>query len=635
METEMLQKKQTLSHLPQRAPVNIEFQDLTYTVPQGRKGSKMILRSVSGNFRSGQLTAILGPSGAGKSTLLNILAGYKTIGAAGLVLVNGQPREIKQFRKISRYIMQDNLLQPMLTVQELMMVAADLKLNRELSKDDKLKAVSEILEILRLTPAEHTITNRLSGGEKKRLSVALELINNPPVIFLDEPTTGLDDLASSQCISLLKLLAEGGRTVICSIHSPSARLFSQFDNAYIVAGGQCMFQGYGQEIIPFLSGIGLTCPKHYNPADFIIEVASGEYGNEYLDKMSLVMDNGRNTSFCKPIDEEIQLGNESSDQLGAITYARTSSDNFSPYNYDCSIWYQFKILLRRFWIQTFRDSNHLIFKMVLYAVLGVILGSFYLNMGQDGSKAVFNFGFCYTCVIAFLYLPLMPVLLHFPVEVQMIKREHFNQWYGLTAYYLAMSFTTLPLHTVFTICYISIAYFMTDQPLEIQRMSMFLLICILTTFISESFGLMIASVLNMVNSMFLGPCLSVPLMLLAVYGIGQANDIPILIRIAMYFSYLRYGMEGLIVAIYGNGRAILSCPEEEVICPLRDPKFLISFMGMDNVIFWVNVIALIVCFFVFRLASFYFLRQRLQPNKTFTALNVIGRIVKSHFGITR
>lgn len=135
--------------------------------------------------------------------------------------------------------------------------------------------------------------------------------------------------------------------------------------------------------------------------------------------------------------------------------------------------------------------------------------------------------------------------------------------------------------------------------------------------------------------MFIGPCLSVPIMLLAVYGIGQGTNIPVLIRIAMYFSYLRYGMEGLILAIYGHGRPIIPCPEEEDICPFRDPKLLISFMGMENVRFWMDVLALVICFFVFRLTSFYLLRQRLRPNKTFAALQVIGRIVKSHFSITR
>jgi len=115
----------------------------------------------------------------------------------------------------------------------------------------------------------------------------------------------------------------------------------------------------------------------------------------------------------------------------------------------------------------------------------------------------------------------------------------------------------------------------------------------------------------------------------------QGTDIPVLIRIAMYFSYLRYGMEGLILSIYGNNRPILPCPEEEVICPFRDPKLLIMFMGMENVKFWIDVVALVVCFFAFRLASFYLLRQRLRPNKTFAALHVIGRIVKSHFSMTR
>jgi len=80
--------------------------------------------------------------------------------------------------------------------------------------------------------------------------------------------SGLDDLSSSQCVSLLKDLAYGGRTIICSIHTPSAKLFAMFDHIYIVAEGQCMFAGVGQDMVPYLSTVGLNCPKHYNPADF-------------------------------------------------------------------------------------------------------------------------------------------------------------------------------------------------------------------------------------------------------------------------------------------------------------------------------------------------------------------------------
>nr|CAD7196649.1 unnamed protein product [Timema douglasi] len=152
-------------------------------------GNKIILRSVSGLFKSGQLTAILGPSGAGKSTLLNVLAGYKCAEVTGSVSINGHPRNLRQFRKLSRYIMQEDLLQPHITVQEAMLMAASLKLGDLLSKEKKLAVIEEILDMLRLMNAKNTVTSRLSGGERKRLSIALELVNNPPVIFLDEPTT--------------------------------------------------------------------------------------------------------------------------------------------------------------------------------------------------------------------------------------------------------------------------------------------------------------------------------------------------------------------------------------------------------------------------------------------------------------
>nr|CAD7568963.1 unnamed protein product [Timema californicum] len=107
----------------------------------------------------------------------------------GSVSINGHPRNLRQFRKLSRYIMQEDLLQPHITVQEAMLIAASLKLGDLLSKEKKLAVIEEILDMLRLMNAKNTVTSRLSGGERKRLSIALELVNNPPVIFLDEPTT--------------------------------------------------------------------------------------------------------------------------------------------------------------------------------------------------------------------------------------------------------------------------------------------------------------------------------------------------------------------------------------------------------------------------------------------------------------
>lgn len=194
---------------------------------------------------------------------------YRRDNLTGNIYINGHERDMKTFQRMSRYIMQQDIHQTGLTVRECMMYAADLKLGFEdLTQDQKIEVVNEIIHLLRLDAAMDTDCGLLSGGELKRLSIAQELVNNPPILFLDEPTTGLDALNSSQCISLLRSIAHGGRTIVCSIHTPSAKVFEMFDHVYILANGHCIYQGQGENIVPYMESVGLKCPKTYNPADF-------------------------------------------------------------------------------------------------------------------------------------------------------------------------------------------------------------------------------------------------------------------------------------------------------------------------------------------------------------------------------
>uniref|UniRef100_A0A182VUV0 ABC transporter domain-containing protein n=1 Tax=Anopheles minimus TaxID=112268 RepID=A0A182VUV0_9DIPT len=592
-------------NLPPREPVDIQFKDVSYCVSLGfRKGQKEILHKVNGKFPGSQLIAIMGPSGAGKSTLLDVLSGYRKTGVEGAVYVNGRIRNLNSFRRMTCYITQVDRLQTLLTVLENMRIAADLKLGPEVSRHEKESIIEDILTVLGLYEHQFTITKRLSGGQRKRLSIALELINNPTIMFLDEPTTGLDSFSCNQVVDLLKQLAKQGRTIICTIHQPSAKLFQEFDQVYVLSNGECMYQGCTNSLVPFLHSVDMPCPVYHNPADYVIELACGEHGDDRIQRMVMEMGNGECTEWFTDKRKLLKL-----EQLRKKYPLKKIIEQNEDLMATSQI-HQLHVLIKRGIIKAKRDATLTHLRIGVNIVIAAMLGFLFIDAGNEGSRVLDNYNLLFSILMHHMMATMMLTVLTFPTEMGVILKEHFNRWYTLKCYYLSVSIIDIPLSVFCCLIFTVIIYLMSGQPMEWFRFGMFFTISLLIVLIAQSLGLTIGAWFNVVNGTFLGPVLTIPMMMFAGFGV-TLRDLPSYLKWGSHISYLRYGLEGYVNAIYGENRETLDC-ELKPYCHYRYPAKFLSEISMEGDQFWKDVYALCGTLILVRVFCYFCLRWKVM-----------------------
>ncbi|CCK73485.1 putative ATP-dependent permease ADP1 NDAI_0G05020 [Naumovozyma dairenensis CBS 421] len=276
----------------------LTFENISYRVPQlpgdhGNNNSnndnddgKSILNNISGIVKPGQIFAIMGGSGAGKTTLLDILAMKRKTGiVTGTIKVNGQTISRKDYSKLTGFVDQNDYLHPMLTVYETVLNSALLRLPRSMSFEAKESRVYQVLEELRIFDIKDRIIGSdfergISGGEKRRVSIACELVTSPLILFLDEPTSGLDANNASNVInSLVRLSQHYNRTLVLTIHQPRSNIFYQFDKLVLLSNSEMVYSGDVSKVNEFLRNSGYECPVNYNIADYLIDITYESKGN--------------------------------------------------------------------------------------------------------------------------------------------------------------------------------------------------------------------------------------------------------------------------------------------------------------------------------------------------------------------
>ncbi|CAD6265132.1 unnamed protein product [Miscanthus lutarioriparius] len=432
-----------------------------------------ILRDVSLTARAGEILAVVGPSGAGKSTLLDILA-TRTAPTHGRLLLNAAPlRSTSSFRRLSAHVPQADVALDLLTVSETFAFAASLL--RPESRVAASAAVAALLADLRLAHVAHTRVSpsRLSGGERRRVSIGLVLLRDPGVLLLDEPTSGLDSSSAHVVVSCLRAVAAArGTTVVLSIHQPSARLLSAVDCLLLLSRGTVLHHGSLASLDAALLSHGLVAPAQLNPLEFALEV---------LDQLPHPTPS---TPEPKPTTQELNSPSSSHHKMATATTSSTGSPS--------SRLHELVVLYKRAWKVVYRSKQLLLTNFLEAVLVGTLLGTIYIHAGYGEAGAHKRLGlFAFT--LTFLLTSTTETLPTFVTERPIVLAETAAGLYRLSSHVAAATLVFLPYLLAVALLYSVCVYFLVGLCSSAGAFAAFVLVVWAVVLTANSFVLFVSS----------------------------------------------------------------------------------------------------------------------------------------------
>uniref|UniRef100_A0A3Q7FED1 ABC transporter domain-containing protein n=1 Tax=Solanum lycopersicum TaxID=4081 RepID=A0A3Q7FED1_SOLLC len=563
----------------------LAWKDLTVMVTLNNGETQNVLEGLTGYAEPGTFTALMGPSGSGKSTLLDALSGRLASNAflSGRVLLNGRKANLSF--GTAAYVTQDDTLIGTLTVRETISYSARLRLPDRMPWLEKRTLIESTIIEMGLQDCADTVIGNwhlrgISGGEKRRVSIALEILMRPRLLFLDEPTSGLDSASAFFVTQTLRGLSRDGRTVIASIHQPSSEVFELFDRLYLLSGGKTVYFGqaseayearftlpsstslfflrghlikleqYGEDQCDscarmgpnklrnrlFFAQAGFPCPALRNPSDHFLRCINSDF-----DKVKATLKGSMKLRFESnedPLDktttaEAIRIlvdyyrrsqysysANERVEEMSKVKGTVLDSGGSQA-----SFFMQAYTLTKRSFVNMSRDFGYYWLRLVIYLVVTICIGTIYLNVGT-GYSSILARGACASFVFGFVTFMSIGGFPSFVEDMKVFQRERMNGHYGVFAFVVSNTLSAMPFLILITFLSGTVCYFMVRLHPGFTHYLFFVICLYASVTVVESLMMVIASVVpNFLMGIIIGAGIQGIFMLVSGY-FRLPNDIP-------------------------------------------------------------------------------------------------------------
>ncbi|KAG6624040.1 ATP-binding Cassette (ABC) Superfamily [Phytophthora cinnamomi] len=601
-----------------RSANTLEFRNLScFAVADKQSGEqKCILNKISGSAMCGEVLGLLGPSGSGKTTLLNALAAVKNGDAkfSGELLLDGKKLS-KGYRRTAAYVQQDDSLYSTLTVRECITYSAQLRLPASMSEDAKSAMVDRVIAELnlghisgsRIGAVGGSSTERgVSGGERRRVSIGMELVTSPQILILDEPTSGLDSSSAHSVVQLVKELASHDRIVILSIHQPSARSFLLLDKIMLLGKGELLYSGSPAESKPFFQNLGYKCPENENIADFILDIATD---TSNIPTIRSHQDNENAEAMAGPAFEvdSSPFVEEDSKSRGAM-----------------ALLVEIRVLFARTAQNILRNRSLLVQHVAMSLVLALFGGLIFNNVTDDLAGFQNRTGAFYF-ILTFFGFASMSSMDLFIGERPIFLRETGAMYYGAFSYFIAKaSLDALLLRVLPAALFASIFYWIMGLQATTECFLLFLLTLVLFNVAAGSICLLVGVLAKRVGSANLSATVVLLIMLLFGGFLLNSHTMPGSVGWLKHISIFSYAfeilmcneLEGLILSFDAPGYPAV---------PVYGEVYLKT-LGMDYTDRYYDVAALALIAIVLQLIAFAFLSMQVPSHQTMAAYEKDGAV---------